>query len=165
MKKDARFGNFIVRFTNFKVNFRTKQQFSISEIKFLSGNFKFEFLSFFFRRLKIVTGSTSQILQVENLFENIENLTVDLMYKTRGEHCYAIVTDKIYQSILSANLFKSVSQSTYLIIFVPEFADTLRPEPIFLLSLMQAQLSGCRTFLIYLANGIQMERFLRFVDQ
>lgn len=102
---------------------------------------------------------------MENIFENIESLTVDLMYKTRGDHCYAIVTDKIYQSILSTNLFKSVSQSTYLIILVPDFADTLRPEPIFLLSLMQAKRSGCGTFLIYLANGIQMERFLRFVDQ
>lgn len=87
------------------------------------------------------------------------------MYKTRSDNCYAIVTDKMYQSILSAALFKSVSQSTYLIILVPDFADTLKPDPIFLLSLMQAQRSGCHTYLIYLANGIQMERFLRFVDE
>lgn len=87
------------------------------------------------------------------------------MYKTRGHHCYALVTDKMYQSILSANMFKAVGQSTYFIILVPDFADTLRPEPIFLHSLKQAQRSGCQTFLIYLANGIQMERFLRFVDE
>lgn len=116
-------------------------------------------------RSKVVTGSASQILQMENIFENIETLTIDIMYKTRGNHCHTIITDKIYQSILSTNLFKSVSQSTYLIILVPDFADTLTPEPTFLLSLMQAQRSGCRTFLMYLANGIQMERFLRFVDQ
>lgn len=104
-------------------------------------------------------------MRMENIFENIETLTVDLMYKTRGDQCYAIVTDKMYQSILSVNLFRSVGQSTYLVILVPDFVDTLSPEPIFLLSLMQAQRSGCQTFLIYLANGIQMERFLRFVDQ
>ncbi|KAJ6650184.1 Glutamate receptor ionotropic, delta-1, partial [Pseudolycoriella hygida] len=114
---------------------------------------------------KTARGNYSKILQMENIFEDIESLTVDLMYKTREDDCYAIVTDKIYQSILSAKLFKSVSQTTYLIVLVPDFMDTLRPEPIFLLSLMQAQRSGCGTFLIYLANGIQMERFLRFVDQ
>lgn len=102
---------------------------------------------------------------MENIFENIETLTVDIMYKTRADHCYAIITDQIYQSILSTNLFKSVSQSTYLIILVPDFADTLTPQPIFLRSLIQAQRSGCQTFLIYLANGIQTERFLRYIDQ
>lgn len=87
------------------------------------------------------------------------------MYKTRTDHCYVIITDKMYQSILSTNLFKSVSRSTYFVILVPDFEDTLQPQPNFLLSLMQAQRSGCQTFLIYLANGIQMERFLRFIDQ
>lgn len=104
-------------------------------------------------------------MEAENLFENIETLTVDLMYKTRTDHCFVIITDKMYQSILTTNLFKSVSRSTYLIILVPDFEDTLKPEPSLIISLIQAQRSGCQTFLIYLANGIQMERFLRFVDQ
>lgn len=133
--------------------------------KFITFHFVQKQKPYFNCRSKIVTGSSNHILQAENLFENIETLTVDLLYKTRTDHCYVIITDKIYQSILSTNLFKSVSRSTYLIILVPDFEDTLQPEPNFLLSLMQAQRSGCQTFLIYLANGIQMERFLRFIDQ
>lgn len=109
--------------------------------------------------------AVTRLLETENIFEKIEILTIDLMYKTRGHHCYALVTDKMYQNILSANLFKAVGHSTYFIILVPDFVDTLKPEPIFLHSLMQAQRSGCQTFLIYLANGIQMERFLRYVDE
>ena len=105
-------------------------------------------------------------MQNENMFENIGTLTVDLLRKTKAQHCYTIITDSMYANILNGNLFDRLIDSTYIVIRIPDHEDMLNPSNEQILeSLMEARQAGCETYLIYLANGIQMERFLRFIDE
>lgn len=80
-------------------------------------------------------------------------------------HCYTIVTDSLYQEILSAKLFREIERSAYFTVLVPFNEDMLEPNERMMATLQEAKKSGCKCYLIYLANGIQMERFLRFIDQ
>lgn len=100
-----------------------------------------------------------------NPFEGLRQITADILYKTKPGLCYTLITDTIHQSILFSPLFRSIDQATYFIIFVPDAEDMLQPSDEIVLSLQEARRSGCQTYLMYLANGIQMERFLRYIDQ
>lgn len=54
---------------------------------------------------------------------------------------------------------------SYIIVLVPESEDMLSPSSAIVEPLVEARRVGCETYLIYLANGIQAERFLRYADQ
>lgn len=41
----------------------------------------------------------------ENLFRDVEDLTSDLLSKTQPGHCYAIITDTMYQAVLEWKIF------------------------------------------------------------
>lgn len=80
-------------------------------------------------------------------------------------HCYTIVTDSLYREILTAELFREIERSAYFTVLVPFNEDMLEPNKRMMATLQEARKLGCKCYLIYLANGIQMERFLRFIDQ
>lgn len=106
-----------------------------------------------------------RILRTETLFDDIELLSTELLYRLNPGHCYAIVTDSLYQEILSAKLFHEIERSAYFSVLVPFNEDMLIPSRQMMATLQEAYKSGCKCYLIYLANGIQMERFLRFIDK
>lgn len=111
------------------------------------------------------SDSLDKILRREEIFENIELLSADLLYKLDPGHCYTLITDPLYSEILQIKLFEDIGRSTYFVIQIPFNEDMMSPMNGTLAALREAHRAGCSCYLIYLANGIQMSRFLRFVDR
>lgn len=109
--------------------------------------------------------SLNRILRSEELFESIELLSSDLLYQMDSGHCYVLVTDPLYSEILQVKLFTEIERSSYFVIQVRFSEDLMSPRNATVAALREAHRSGCGCYLIYLANGIQMIRFLRFVDR
>lgn len=99
------------------------------------------------------------------MLENITVLTTDLLFKLNPGHCYTVITDPLYQEILVPKLFRDISHSAYFVVKIPFNEDMLRPNLHIQITLQEARKAGCRCYLMFLANGIQMERFLRFIDR
>lgn len=110
-------------------------------------------------------ANLTTILRTEELNKDIEFLTTDLLHKMNPGYCYAIITDPMYQDILQRKLVQEIQRSTYFIINVPFNEDMLKPESKIQQSLNEARTSGCQVYVIYLSNGIQMRRFLQFIDK
>lgn len=106
-----------------------------------------------------------KILRTEEMLENITVLTTDLLFKLNPGHCYTVITDPLYQEVLVPKLFRDIGHSAYFVVKVPFNEDMLWPNLHIQITLQEARKAGCRCYLMYLANGIQMERFLRFVDR
>lgn len=142
------------------VSFFSEEKFST----FLSLNLMR--LLFFYRICKAAEEtSLDKILRTEDMFESIELLTYDLLYKIEPGHCYTIVTDPLYSVLLKPKLFSEISRSTYFVIRVRFNEDMLSPRNRTVNALKEAHNAGCRCYLIYMANGIQMSRFFRFIDR
>lgn len=92
-------------------------------------------------------------------------MSSDLLYKLDPGHCYTLITDPDYSDILQAKLFYEIERSTYFVIRVRFNEDMLSPRNETLAALKEARKAGCKCYLIFLANGIQMNRFLRFIDR
>lgn len=80
-------------------------------------------------------------------------------------HCYTLITDSLYDSILNTNVFHEIEHSTYFVVKIPFNEDMSAPTEKTMMTLREAYKAGCRCYLIYLANGIQMERLLSFIDR
>lgn len=106
-----------------------------------------------------------KILRTEEMFEEIGLLTSDLLYKLEPGHCYVLITDPLYNDILQFKLFQEIGRSTYFVIRVKFNEDMISPRNETIWTLKAARRAGCRCYLIYLANGIQMSRFLRYIDR
>lgn len=83
----------------------------------------------------------------------------------RAQHCYTIITDHMFQHIFTVNMMREMAFAGYLVILVADYEDMLEPNERFVNCLLEAQRSGCDTYLIYLGNGIQAERLIRFIDR
>lgn len=110
-------------------------------------------------------ASLEKILRTEETFESIGLLSSDLLYKLDPGHCYTLVTDPLYSDILQVKLFREISRSTYFVVRVRFNEDLMTPKNDTMAALDEANKAGCQCYLIYLANGIQMSRFLRFIDR
>lgn len=97
--------------------------------------------------------------------DEITSLTIDLLSKINAGHCYAIITDPLYSEILQPKLFRQIERTSHFIISISFNEDMLMPENETVRALNEAHKSGCQCYLIYFANGIQMARFLRFIDR
>lgn len=104
-------------------------------------------------------------MRSEEWLESVEILTSDLLYKLDPGHCYTLITDPLYYDILQPKLFQEMVRSTYFVIRVKFNQDMITPKNETMATLREAYRAGCRCYLIYLANGIQMNRFLRFIDR
>lgn len=87
------------------------------------------------------------------------------MYHMRANHCYTIITDQMFQHIFTVKMMHELSISSYLVILVADYEDMLEPNERIVRCLLEAQRSGCDAYLIFLANGIQAERLMRFIDR
>lgn len=105
------------------------------------------------------------ILRTEETLETIGQLSSDLLYKLDPGHCYTLVTDPLYGEILQAKLFQEISRSTYFVVRVRFNEDMMSPKNDTMAALKEAYKAGCKCYLIYLSNGIQMNRFLKFIDR
>lgn len=123
------------------------------------------FFSSSFRSCSSDSISLDKILRSEEMFENIELLSSDLLYKLDAGHCYTLITDPLYSEILQIKLFNAIGRSTYFVIQIPFNEDMMSPRNATLRALREAHRAGCSCYLIYLANGIQLSRFLKFIDR
>lgn len=110
-------------------------------------------------------ASLEKILRTEEMFQSIGLLSSDLLYKLDPGHCYTLVTDPLYAEILQVKLFRELGRSTYFVVRVRFNEDMMTPKNDTMTALKEAHKAGCQCYLIYLANGIQMNRFLRFADR
>lgn len=99
------------------------------------------------------------------MFKNVGDLSSTLLFKLNPGHCYTIITDALYQSILNPDFFKDIERSSYFVIRVAFNENMSSPDSNVLKPMLEARKTDCQTYLIYLANGIQMSYFLRFIDE
>lgn len=119
----------------------------------------------YFRYCRCDNTSLDKILRTEEMFESIKLLSSDLLYKLDPGHCYTLVTDPLYAEILQMKLFHEISRSTYFVVRVRFNEDMMSPKNDTLAALKEASEAGCQCYLVYLSNGIQMNRFLKFIDR
>lgn len=119
----------------------------------------------FFRFCNADDTSLNKILRTEEIFEDFGLLTSDLLYKLDPGHCYTIITDPLYSDILQVKIFQEIARSTYFVIRVQFNEDMMSPRNDTIRALKAARRAGCQCYLILLANGIQINRFLRFIDR
>lgn len=120
---------------------------------------------YYYRICKADETSLEKILRSEDMFESVKLLTSDLLYKIEPGHCYTLITDPLFSDLLQPNLFGEISHSTYFVVRVQFNEDMITPKNKTIKALQEAHKAGCRCYLIFLANGIQMCRFLRFIDR
>ncbi|KAL1398230.1 hypothetical protein pipiens_009134 [Culex pipiens pipiens] len=100
------------------------------------------------------------LFEDENDLADYGRLIVDLVGKTKPGHCYAFVTDPIYRVTLTDTLFKEIGGHPRFVVEIPEDEDTLRPGKQVRCMLEEIRKIGCGAYVVLIANGIQMERFL-----
>ncbi|EDS34587.1 conserved hypothetical protein [Culex quinquefasciatus] len=105
------------------------------------------------------------LFEDENDLVDFGRLIVDLVGKTKPGHCYAFVTDPIYRVTLTDTLFKEIGGHPRFVVEIPEDEDTLRPGKQVRCMLEEIRKIGCGAYVVLIANGIQMERFLRYGDK
>ncbi|XP_050095757.1 uncharacterized protein LOC126577837 [Anopheles aquasalis] len=95
----------------------------------------------------------------------LAQLVLDLIEQMPPGHCYAFLYDEVYESVLEVELFERIGRVSRFIVKIPTDEDTLNPRPSLLCNLQEIRKVGCGGYVMLLANGIQMERLLRFGDQ
>ncbi|XP_058056649.1 uncharacterized protein LOC131208023 [Anopheles bellator] len=92
-------------------------------------------------------------------------LVLDLVEKMSPGRCYVFVFDSVYEPIFGMELFDRVARVSRFVVKIPPEEDTLNPRPALRCSLEAIRKVGCAGYVMLLANGIQMERLLRFGDK
>lgn len=106
-----------------------------------------------------------QKFQDDNDLTDFGRLLVDLVVKMKAGNCYAFITDRIYEAVLTERLFLEIQNQPRYVVRIPADEDTLDPGPRVRCMLEEVQKIGCGAYVILLANGIQVERLLRFGDR
>ncbi|GAB0087754.1 Ionotropic glutamate receptor [Sergentomyia squamirostris] len=110
--------------------------------------------------------SEREILEEFNLHKDLDTLTTSILLKLDPGNCFAIITDQQYYQILRENLFtKGTEEFPIYVVLVSDSEDLLSPNYKTVKMLQEIRKAGCQAYVIYLANGIQMERFFRFGDR
>nr|NP_001345809.1 ionotropic receptor 68a precursor [Aedes aegypti] len=101
----------------------------------------------------------------DNDLADFGHLLIDLVAKMKAGHCYAFITDNIYQVVLTGRLFREIETFPRYVVQIPDYEDTLDPGTRVRCMLEEVRKIGCGAYVILLTNGIQMERLLRFGDR
>uniref|UniRef100_A0A3F2ZDA7 Ionotropic glutamate receptor L-glutamate and glycine-binding domain-containing protein n=1 Tax=Lutzomyia longipalpis TaxID=7200 RepID=A0A3F2ZDA7_LUTLO len=111
-------------------------------------------------------GSKENTFNKFNLHDGLDTLTTSILSKLDPKVCFAILTDRQYYDILRESIFRSGTESypVYLVL-VSDSDDLLSPNYRTVRMLQEMRRVDCGVYVIYLANGIQMERFFRFGDK
>jgi len=126
--------------------------------------------------LRIISGSkTSLFERVRESEEDDLSLLITALSSKLGVstydgrstqlNCLAALVDPLHHHVLSGNFFKRLGKVPVYKIFISESEDLISPNYVTLSSIRQARKQGCKAYLILLANGLQLARFLRFVDR
>lgn len=114
---------------------------------------------------RFAANGQEKILNFENIFNDFERISIELLYRINPGHCYTIITDPLFQQALTGNVFHEMEKIGYFVINVQFNEDMSIPRNKTLESMAKARNAGCRCYLMFLANGIQMEHFLRLIDR
>ncbi|XP_055589024.1 glutamate receptor ionotropic, kainate glr-3 [Uranotaenia lowii] len=101
----------------------------------------------------------------ENSLSDFGLLLVNIVTKLYAGHCYALITDPIYKAVLTKQLFLDIEDTPRYVLEISEDEDTLNPSARLDCMLKEIHKVGCGVYVILLANGIQMERLLRYGDK
>nr|QEE82777.1 ionotropic receptor 3 [Conogethes pinicolalis] len=109
------------------------------------------------------------ILKGLNERKDLEKILVDLLNEmTRLDDeitCMTFVCDAVYLNVFDGDLFKRTAAVPIVMIVVEDYEDLLSPNFDTLESLREARKDGCNVYVIFLANGLQTSRLLRFGDR
>ncbi|XP_077301063.1 ionotropic receptor 21a-like [Arctopsyche grandis] len=100
--------------------------------------------------------------------EDLEQFTVTLIDKlllTNDVKCICIICDSIYLNIFQSQWFRNLRNITYVMIVVTESEDLLSPNFNTLQSIILVRKEGCELYFIFISNGIQASRLLKFGDK
>lgn len=93
-------------------------------------------------------------------------LMSNLIKQIDSGNCLNLILDNQYVEILNTMLFQeALHEKPYYMIKILDYEDMKSPNYLTVKSLMEVQKAGCPINIIFLANGIQMGRFLEFLNR
>uniref|UniRef100_A0A8W7MTN7 Ionotropic glutamate receptor L-glutamate and glycine-binding domain-containing protein n=1 Tax=Anopheles arabiensis TaxID=7173 RepID=A0A8W7MTN7_ANOAR len=95
---------------------------------------------------------------------HLEMLLLELAAKMDYGHCYVVLFDEVYESVLNAAFFRQIHRAARYIVKIEQDEDTFNPRPSLKCILESTKKAGCGGYILLMANGIQMARLLRFGD-
>ncbi|KAI4462234.1 ionotropic receptor 20a-related [Holotrichia oblita] len=104
---------------------------------------------------------------IEDADTDFADLILDILLNTLLPFkCVALITDIVYEDVLNAALFKKFGiYLSFFVIRVKESEDLLSPFPRTQASLGRIKDHDCQTYVILIANGLQVSRLLRYGDR
>ncbi|KAK6637957.1 hypothetical protein RUM44_008380 [Polyplax serrata] len=99
------------------------------------------------------------------LHPDLEPLITSVILKTGNFKCLAIVCDEIYQDVFGIEFFEQIRDATFFKILVANTEDLMSPNYNTLSTIRRIRRNGCQTYVVLLANGKQVKRFLLFGDK
>ncbi|XP_055703556.1 glutamate receptor ionotropic, kainate glr-3 [Phlebotomus papatasi] len=110
--------------------------------------------------------SQEKIVEEFNLHPHLDILTRTIVSKLDPGKCFAIITDNQYYQLLRGPIFATgIEDYPIYLALVNDSEDLLSPNYNTVRMLQEIRKANCGIYVIYLANGIQMERFFRFGDK
>lgn len=104
---------------------------------------------------------------LEDYLHQLNQLTMDILHRNVVNRCYTIITDELHQHVFSERLFqlRQHTFTTYFIVKVYDDEDLLSPSDDTVRVLEAIKANNCDLNFIYILNGIQMKRFLIFMEE
>lgn len=99
------------------------------------------------------------------LHPELEPLVTDIILRTPDLNCLAVVCDEIYQDVFGHYFFDQLKGVPFFKVFVKENEDLLSPNYATLATIREIRRNGCHTYIVLMANGDQVGKFLRFGDK
>lgn len=97
---------------------------------------------------------------------DLRQLLADLLVASQVERCFTIVTDSWYQTLYDKYFFEYSRQAlSYLYVHVKASEDLLSPNYQTVRVLKQIKAFNCDLHFVTLLNGLQVKRFLMFVEK
>lgn len=104
-------------------------------------------------------------LQQSDVFKDLSALVTDIIYKIKSRYCYAFLIDDNYADTITPKLFDDIREHPVFVAKIKESADLLEPDTETYCMLSEIRKAKCDVYLVLLANGIQVERLLRYGDK
>ncbi|XP_004536241.2 uncharacterized protein LOC101451173 [Ceratitis capitata] len=97
---------------------------------------------------------------------NLQHLLTTLLGAARIERCFVIITDNTYQALYDSSFFRNQrTPGAYFFIKVLPTEDLLAPNYQTVRVLKKIRAQNCEFVFVTLLNGLQVKRFLRFVEK
>lgn len=100
----------------------------------------------------------------EDYLHELSKLTTDILHRNAVNRCYTIIADNLHQHVFNEQFFLR-SLTTYFTAKVYDDEDLLSPSEDTVRVLEAIKDNNCDLNFIYILNGIQMKRFLIFMEE